>query len=325
MVRHHPQALAHDRLVGAGREVDGPVLLGELPHDGPWVLEDVAVAAGRVAAEEVAREGLGAGVYHAALGRRLAHQRHVDVQGAIFQRGRAGGDAVAIVVDVSARAVLRRHARHVRPPHARRAAYGYDPQFEARLPEQLAGPSHEARHHVGVGVREEAEELDVRPAGGGARQRDGLLRRHDALAPLAALELDEHADRAPRERGSSGDGVQGDLVVHRHPHGRHARHLCQAPHLVGAHHVVGDEDVVQPGRGHDLRLADALHGYAARARLDLPAREERELVRLDVGAVGYPVRVEVLLQAPDVALHHVEVDDQARGVERLDAHGGRHG
>ena len=82
-----------------------------------------------------------------------------------------------------------------------------------------------------------------------------------------------------------------------------------------ARQVVRDQDVVDPGVGHHLRLAELLAGDAARAEGHLPARDLDGLVRLDVRAVREPDGVAVRLPPREVAIQPIDVDDEGRRVD----------
>ncbi len=96
---------------------------------------------------------------------------------------------------------------------------------------------------------------------------------------------------------------------------RHVRlglQRAEARHLLLADQVVADQDVVDAGFGHHLGLAELLAGDALGAGRDLQLREQRALVRLDMRPVGDAGGVAGRLDARDVALDPVHVDDEGR-------------
>ena len=85
----------------------------------------------------------------------------------------------------------------------------------------------------------------------------------------------------------------------------------EARHLLLAEQIVADQDVVDAGIHHHLGLADLLAGDALGAGRDLHLRQHRALVGLDVRPVGDAGRIARRLDARDVALDPVHVDDGA--------------
>jgi hypothetical protein len=83
-------------------------------------------------------------------------------------------------------------------------------------------------------------------------------------------------------------------------------------------HGVDHEQVVQAGgRQHD-RLPHGRHRQPARARLDLPPREIRALMRLVVRADAGGAHLPKLARQPvDVALRGVDVEHEGRGDQFL--------
>ena len=136
----------------------------------------------------------------------------------------------------------------------------------------------------------------------------------DADAAEARVALDEHADlarRLPRAR----EPREQPLVVDAHGNLDAPGERRQPLELRRADQVVRDQDVVDPGVGHHLRLAELLAGDAARAERHLPARDLDGLVRLDVRTVREPDGVAVRLPAGEVVLEPVDVDDDGRRVD----------
>ena len=85
----------------------------------------------------------------------------------------------------------------------------------------------------------------------------------------------------------------------------------QPRHLLPADQIVGNQDVVDAGLRHHLGFADFLAGDALGAGLDLHLGEQWALVRLDMRTVGDAGCVAGGLDARDVALDLVHVDDGA--------------
>ena len=86
--------------------------------------------------------------------------------------------------------------------------------------------------------------------------------------------------------------------------------LGAADDIEGEQHVVGHTRV-----GEHFHFTQLLAGDADRARLHLQLAQRRDLVRLDVGAIGDAVLGKVRLHAANVVLHDVEVDGDSRGFE----------
>ncbi len=73
-----------------------------------------------------------------------------------------------------------------------------------------------------------------------------------------------------------------------------------------------------PSVDHDLGLAELLAIDALRAELDLQVGEFRNLMGLDMRAKAKPMTVEIGLTAPEIVLHHVEIDHRAGRIQVLD-------
>ena len=89
----------------------------------------------------------------------------------------------------------------------------------------------------------------------------------------------------------------------------------QPPRLVGAHDGVGDEQVVEARFGEHLGLRRLRESQTRCAGRDLAAADLDDLVRLGVGAQANPARAGALRHARDIALEHVEIDEDDRGFE----------
>ena len=144
-----------------------------------------------------------------------------------------------------------------------------------------------------------------------------------AVAAAAGVALDQEADIDAVALAGFRKPARHHLVV------EHDRHALEAPDQRGeplglgvAQHVVGEQDVVgDAGIRHHLDLAELLAGDADRAGVDLQLRQRRDLVRLDVRAVGEAVARERVLRALDVRLDDVEVDDNRGCIEIGDQSG----
>ena len=149
------------------------------------------------------------------------------------------------------------------------------------------------------------------------REIERGLRVLHAVARAAGVALDQEADVDAVALAGLRQSARHHLVVD------HDRHALEAPDqrdeplgLGVAQHVVGEQDVVgDAGVRHHLDLAELLAGDADRAGVDLHLGERRNLVRLDVRAVGEAVAGERLLRALDVRLDDVEVDDDGGRIE----------
>ena len=171
-----------------------------------------------------------------------------------------------------------------------------------------------------AGVAGDALDLDVRQPGEALGDGDGARGRALAGAVQAHVELDQQ--RRPRavapERGrqplGGGDAVDGDRQLD--AVGGDAR---QPVALLGAERRVVHEDARRAGLVEDLRLAGLGDGQAAGAELDLAHADLGRLVRLGVRPELDAVLVGVRLQAAQVGVQAVEVDD---GDGRLDVRQG---
>ena len=85
----------------------------------------------------------------------------------------------------------------------------------------------------------------------------------------------------------------------------------------------GDEDVVAPGIGHSLRLAQLLTGDADGTECELAMRDLDAAVSLDVRPIRESVAVAVLLPAREIVLESIGVDDCSRRLDLLERHAGR--
>jgi hypothetical protein len=78
---------------------------------------------------------------------------------------------------------------------------------------------------------------------------------------------------------------------------------------------IGDEQIVDAGLDHHLRLAELRDGDAPGPGVQLHPREQRRLVRLGVGPEGDAGLVRDRDHLRDVPLDHVEVEQQRRRID----------
>ena len=130
-----------------------------------------------------------------------------------------------------------------------------------------------------------------------------------ALAPGVAFDHDRKRAAGSggglRQAGDHGRIVGGDRHVGL------GLQRAEAGHLLLADQIVADQDVVDPGIRHHLGLAELLAGDALGAGRDLHLRQQRALVGLDMRPVGDAGGIAGRLDARDVALDAVHVDDGA--------------
>ncbi len=152
------------------------------------------------------------------------------------------------------------------------------------------------------------------------RESEGLGRCGCAATQRAGIALDQNRQR------EAGAGHRGGKPLNRLARIRHhldvgamsERH--EAVELNLAYEVVSKQNVGNSGVRHHLDLAEFLAIHALRAEPDLEMGELGDLVSLDVRTQAEAVPVEVGLAAPEVVLHHVEVNDRAGRVEVLHKH-----
>ena len=205
-------------------------------------------------------------------------------------------------------------AQLARGPHRRRPARGDGLHLETGGPRLRLGLGEERDGAGPRRIREEAAEAEPVAARDLSRQRGRCLGRPDADAAEPRVALDENSDLA-RTRRCVRETREQPLVVDAHGNVDAPGEHRQPFELRLARQVVRDQDVVDPGVGHHLRLAELLAGDAARAEGHLPARDLDGLVRLDVRAVREPDCVAVRLPPREVAIQPIDVDDEGRRVD----------
>ena len=166
-----------------------------------------------------------------------------------------------------------------------------------------------------TGVGEDA--FDVKPGTlRHASHRHRGLRVGYARPVEPGVDLDEHPQPlahalhgGSQPLGPCG-GVHPDPQVRRPVERAHAFRLRSL-----GPHGVGDEDVAQAGEGEHLRLPERADGQAGRARLDLQPPDSDALVRLGVRPEPDAALVQRALEAEDVGVQAVPIDDELRGVD----------
>ncbi len=139
------------------------------------------------------------------------------------------------------------------------------------------------------------------------------------------VDLDEHAQPlahalhgGSQSLGPCG-GVDADPQVRRPVERAHAFRLRSF-----GPDGIGDEDVPQTGEGEDLRLPERADGQSGRTRFELQPPDADALVRLGVGPEPDAPLVERALEAEDVGVQAVAIDDELRGVDAGGQDAGRH-
>ena len=142
-----------------------------------------------------------------------------------------------------------------------------------------------------------------------ARQRDGFRGGFDAGALAAGVAFDHDRQRTAGCGGRLRQARDHDRIVGGDRHVGLGLQRAEPGHLFLADQIVADQDVVDAGVRHHLGLAKLLAGDALGAGLDLQLRQHRALVGLDMRPVGDAGGVAGRLDARDVALDAVHVDD----------------
>ena len=160
----------------------------------------------------------------------------------------------------------------------------------------------------------DADRPEARPIGRPG-DLDGLVWSDPGPVP-ATVELDEdvewmgRADDRPTECGRALDRVDADAEP---------ESLMQVADATGLRRRcpdgVGEEQVVEPGVGEDLRLADRADREPAGAGGLLECGDPGALVGLGVRPEGDARRIRPGLLRGDVPLEPAEIDDRARRIE----------
>ena len=136
----------------------------------------------------------------------------------------------------------------------------------------------------------------------------------DAAAAHADLDLDVHVEARP----GRGDLPEVFEVVDADAESRALGERGQACDLRRAHDLVAHEDVVHAAFDQRLGFRDLLAAHAHRAGGNLALCDLRAFVGLGVGPHAHPAG-DGLRQRIEVALERVELEDQGRRVDLLDA------
>ena len=242
------------------------------------------------------------------------------MQRAFVQTRRVGGDRGAVMVDVGADTHFGQPDDFVCVPRIRRAAAGDDGDGDTGGGEATLRLGDETGRRRRARVGHQPIEAQTVRGNGGTRKIKRLINGDDTGALVAAVEFHQHADLARGCLRRPGHGVERQRIVDGDAHPHTARQRREAKRLGGTEQRIGDQDVVQPGIGHDLGLAELLAGDAAGAEFHLPVREGRHLVRLDMRTQAQAVAIAIGLHLSEVMLHAIEIDDGNRGIQILDAH-----
>ena len=134
------------------------------------------------------------------------------------------------------------------------------------------------------------------------------------------VHLDEHRDVAPELLAHAPDAF-GDLHgVQAHAHLRALEQLPESLQLPFTNEGERDQEVVEPGVGHDLGLPELRDGDAGRSGVHLHPGDLGGLVGLRVRPEPDARRSGDRSHLGDVALERVEVDHQRRRVQDVEVH-----
>ena len=284
------------------------------------MLENAAVA---VEPEQIRRQGLRSGVDDAAVRRRVRHDPRLDPAARNRPRSPIALDLHegAVAVDVGSGPVLGRDGHFMGAVEIGRSAVadGLDrkPGALAEI-DGLGQPGVGLRHGVLGRIGHEPLELEPRRAIDRLREREGVCGRGHAATLRARIAFDQHRQLKPGARHGGRQALDRFLRIRHDLDVGPAGERHKAVELGLADQVVGQEDVGDAGVDHDLGFAELLAIDALRAELDLQMGEFGDLVGLDMRAKAQAVTVEIGLAAPEIVLHHVEVDHRARRVQVLD-------
>ena len=162
-------------------------------------------------------------------------------------------------------------------------------------------------------------------AGEAQAMRDDLLGERagrggrDAAAALADVDLDEHFDHAAGKLQRGREAFDAERRIDRDREPDSLRQFRHALELGRRDDFVADEDVGDAAVGQRLGLARLLHADADRTGADLQPRDRGALVHLRVRPQANAVGAGELGHSREVALHRVEVDDECRRIDRIDA------
>ena len=168
-------------------------------------------------------------------------------------------------------------------------------------------------HAPVVGLQ--AAEAQARLRGDGLDQPQHRVDTRHAAAALADVDLHQHRQAAAGRR--RGHAQVGHLLrmVHAHAQAAVPGQLRQQRRLGGPAGLVADVDVGDASLQEGQRLAHLLAADAHRPTLQLRQRDGRCLVRLGMRAQGHAGGVGRGLHGIEIALEHVQVQHQGRGVD----------
>src|SRR5262249_57915462 len=82
--------------------------------------------------------------------------------------------------------------------------------------------------------------------------------------------------------------------------------------------LIAHKDVLRAAAHQGLCLADLLYALTCSALRDLPQRDGNRFVGLGMRTHANPCRARKLGHSRNIAIEHVEVDDERRGVDVID-------
>ncbi len=160
------------------------------------------------------------------------------------------------------------------------------------------------------------------------REGERRLARLDAAAVAAHVDFDIDRQVDPGLARRLVERADLARIVGAHADARVVGERREAAQFLPADDLVGDEHVRDPALDHRLGLADLLHADADRAERNLLQRDDRAFVGLGVRPRPDTGAGDALGQAAQIALEHVEIDDEGGGVDLVEGHtdlGGRAG
>ena len=150
-------------------------------------------------------------------------------------------------------------------------------------------------------------------------ENPGRLSRRDPASLAADLDLDQHAERDTGRHGRRAQLRDIAPVVDADRETGLAGERRQARDLASPHHLIADHNVGHAAGHQDFRLADLLAAHADRAMGHLLHRDLRRLVGLGVGPQAHRPALERTRHAFQIAFVGVEVDQQRRGFDLVQA------
>ncbi len=169
-------------------------------------------------------------------------------------------------------------------------------------------------------VREQAAQVETGPRGHRADHLDGTRgQRIDAATMKADVHLDQHVHTPPRAHHRIRPLSRHGRVIDDE---RQARAIEQGDHAVRVRGIQGirQPDVGDTALGEYFGLAEFRAADADGAAGDLPAGDDRALVRLGVRTQPHAARIGRRLHAVDVAQRACAIDENGRSGEPVDSH-----